>query len=313
MTDIQIIDEIPPMIGDSLAQSFLLSDVVTYMQDTMGINPLTVYCQFTGKPVGRMYQDEVEALFDLNDDVESIADDLMVRTLASMRPSIAWNYMRSESLDLLMQKRPVETLCYLLNRLFQQSDYGKLPLAARLEDLHTRIRLYDFIQTMHSENMARFNRLLQWLIEVDAKMNLTQQTIDLRATDFMLFPDKALEAIESWHTFCMKRYDRNQRLEEDQRRWMKGNTLARPAFFRSFMEAKPETKTAQGKRLKTAEELEMAQLLLSVMAEATAASESQPAAIIAQVKVAPAPKPVASPVGVTRIPAFLLKKQVSNG
>lgn len=279
-----------------------LSDVVTFMQDTMGINPLTIYCQFTGKPVGRLYQEEVESLFGLNPDVETIADDLMVRTLASMRPSIMWNYMRSESLDLLMQERPRETLAYLLNRLFQPSDYGKLPLAARLDDLHTRIRLYSFILDMDVKDQKR---LMEMLIEVDAKMNLTMQTIDLRATDFMLFFKDSMEAIERWHEFCMKRYARNQRLEEDQRRWMKGNTLARPAFFRTFMEAKPESKTAQGKRVKTAEQLENEALFRAVMAEAESSDKPELA-------LEPA-APLAPKAGVTKLPAFLLKKVVTNG
>lgn len=281
-------------------QASILSDVVTFMQDNMGINPMTVYCQFTGKPVGRLYQEEVEALLGLSNDVESLADDLMVRTLASMRPSIMWNYMRSESLDQLMQDRPRETLAYLLNRLFQQSDYGKLPLAARLDDLHTRIRLYDFI--VGEMEMDTLQRLMQMLIEVDAKMNLTMQTIDLRATDFMLFFDKAMESIEAWHKFCMKRYERNQRLEEDQRRWMKGNTLARPAFFRSFMEAKPESKTAKGKRVKTQEQLENEALFRAVMAEAEAgASDSTEAALMPAI-------PATPKAGITKLPAFLIKK-----
>lgn len=293
--------EIEPM---ELTHSTKLMEVTDFMKTNMGINPMSVYCQFTGKPCGRLYQEEIESLFELNDDIEAIADDLMIRTLASMRPSIMWNYMRAESLEDLMVKRPVETLAYLLNRLFQPSDYGKLPLAARLDDLHTRIRLFDFLYTQVAA--ADQKRLMQMLIEVDAKMNLTQQTIDLRATDFMLFFEKAMEAIKTWHLWCMKRYERNQRLEEDQRRWMKGNTLARPAFFRSFMEAKPETKTAQGKRVKTAEQLANEALFRAVMAEAEGTIESPE----------PTPTPVASitpKVGVTKLPAFLLKKVASNG
>jgi len=288
-----------------------LADVVTFMQDNMGVNPLTVYCQFTGKPCGRMYQDEVEALLNPDDDIETAADDLFVRTLASMRPSITWNYMRSDSLEVLMVKQPTETLAYLLNRLFQPSDYGKLPFAARLDDLHTRIRLYDFLANL---SQSDHSRLMQWLIEVDAKMNLTMQSIDLRAVDFMLFFDKAMESIEAWHAYCMKRYQRSLRLEEDQRRWMKGNTLARPAFFRSFMEAKPESKTAKGKRVKTQEQLENEALFRAVMAEAEleATTPMLPATIEAEAKAitSAAAKPS---IGVTKLPAFLLKKATSNG
>lgn len=302
MTD-ETIFEVAP---EELTHSTKLAEVIDFMKTNMGINPMSVYCQFTGKPCGRLYQEEIESLFDLNSDIETIADDLMIRTLASMRPSIMWNYMRSESLDDLMVKRPIETLAYLLNRLFQPSDYGKLPLAARLDDLHTRIRLFDFL--FNEVSAADQTHLMQMLIEVDAKMNLTQQTIDLRAADFMLFPVASMEAFVLWHTFCMKRYERSQRLEEDQRRWMKGNTLARPAFFRTFMEAKPETKTAQGKRVKTAEQLANEALFRAVMAEAEGDSES-PAPTPTPV----APAPSAPKAGVTKLPAFLIKKVAANG
>lgn len=302
------IDSTPQEIDESVELEALtrLSDVVTYMQDNMGVNPMTVYCQFTGKPVGRIYQEEVLAVLSPMNDIEEDSDDLLIRTLASMRPSIMWNYMRSESLDDLMVKRPIETLAYLLNRLFQPSDYGKLPLAARLDDLHTRIRLFNFIWNEMSGTDQK--RLTEMLIEVDAKMNLTMQTIDLRATDFMLFFDKAMESIEAWHTYSIKRYERSQRLEEDQRRWMKGNTLARPAFFRSFMEAKPETKTAKGKRLKTAEQLENEALFLAVMAEADASDSVETPLKSPESQLS---KPTEAKAGLTKLPAFLIKKAVA--
>jgi len=298
-----------------------LSNVVTFMQDNMNMNPMTLYCQFTGKPIGRMYQDEIESILDETVDIEEAADDLMIRTLASMRPSVAWNLMRTDSLTDMQNKRPVETLAYLLNRLFQPNDFYKLPLARRLNDLHSRIKLYQYLESNKDSEFV--SGLHFMLIEIDAKMNLTRQTIDLRIEDMILFGEKSAEVFEKWYRACIKVYDRNQKLEADQTRWLKGNTLAKPAFFATFMEAKPESKTKAAKRVKEEKTSEYANLFDAVLAEAEndasnreldatfgpeeveakAATPSKTPTFIKAIQ----PKPTIKPVGVTRAPAFLRK------
>ena len=280
-------------------ESFDVAALVSYMQEEMGINPFTIYCQLTGKPIGRIDADELAPFF--KGDIDEVADDLFVRIIASMRPSIHWNVMRESSLADLAKSRPIETLAYLLNRLFQANDHHKLPTAARLDDQHNRIRMFQFLTDLAIESR---DELFTLLIEVDAKMNLSQQTIDLRPADFMLFFTESLEVIRKFHADCMKRWLRNQKAEEDSRRWYKGNTMARPAFFQSWMESKPETKTAAKQRVKREADKELLDLFDSVMEEAAKPVESKPLPL----PVEPA-KSEPAPATVTRkIPAFLIKK-----
>ena len=244
------------------SQTFDVSALIEYMQGNMGINPFNLYCQFTGKPIGRISPDELEPF--LTGDIEEVADDLFVRIMASCRPSIHWNVMREDTLDKLAKSRPIETLAYLMNRLFQPHDWFKLPMARRMEDQHQRIKLYSFLETCGQVDRES---LYAMLIEIDAKMNLSQQTIDLKVVEFMLDYDSAIKKIEAFYVDCLKRWERVQKHEEDQRRWLKGNTAAKPAFFRSFMEAKPESKTAVIKRAKKEKDMALDALFDSVMAE----------------------------------------------
>lgn len=273
--------------------TFDVPALIEMMQREMGINPFTIYCQLTGKPIGRIDSDELEPF--LHGDIEEVADNLFVRIIASMRPSIHWNRMREDSLDKMATARPIETLAYLLNRLFQPVEFYKLPLAKRLDNQHERIRLYRFLVDMQP---AVRESLYAQLIEIDAKMNLSQQQIDLRPSDFMLFLDESLKTLDAFHADCMKRWAKSQKLEEDSRRWFKGNTIAKPAFFRSFMEAKPETKAAATKRVKKEQDAALDALFDTVMAEAEAAPVPTPTI--------PAEKPK-SHAG--KVPAFLIRSK----
>jgi hypothetical protein len=263
-----------------------LASLVTYMQNEMGINPLRLYCQITGKPIGRIEADELTPFLNNNHDVDSIADDLFVRIIASMRPSIHWNVMRESTLEAMAKARPIETLAYLMNRLFQPTEFYKLPLTRRLDDQHQRIKLYAFLETMDT---AKLDSLYTMLIEVDAKMNLSQQQIDLRCVDFMLFLDESMITINRWYLDCIKRWNRTQQHNETQANWYKGNTVAKPAFFRDFIEAKPESKTAKSKRVAKAKDMELDALFDAVMQQAESADPIQ-----AEVE-AIAPTPTASP------------------
>lgn len=279
-------------------QTFNTESLVTFMQDTMGVNPFTIYCQLTGKPIGRIDSDELSLFLVPGADVEQVADDLFVRIIASMRPSIHWNVMREDSLTKLAVSRPNETLAYLLNRLFQPNDYWKRSRASILDDQHQRIKLFSFIESM---NIEKRESLYSMLIEIDAKMNLSQQFIDLRPVDFMLFFNESFAAIEAFYADCMKRWARQQKAELDSARWFKGNTVARPAFVKSFLEAKPESKTAAKKRVRRQEDDELDALFHAVID----AAEANPTPKL-EVAVIAAATPTST---VTRkVPAFLIRK-----
>lgn len=275
-------------------QVFDTPALIQAMQDNLGINPFTIYCLMTGKPIGRIDPDELEPF--LRGDVEQVADDLFVRLIASMRPSIHWNVMREDSVRDLSKSRPIETLAYLLNRLFATPDHLKLPLYARLDEQHRRIRLFQWLtDNYHRESVAG---LMFMLLDVDSKMNLSQQSIEITALDLMADTDDSIfTVIEDWYSAKIKEWMRNQKRELDAARWFKGNSLARSAQVSAFFEAKPESKTEQKKRAKRQENRELSDLFDAVMAEAEAQPESE----------APIPVPTPAPRPATKIPSFLIR------
>lgn len=280
-------------------QTFDVPALIEYMMGNMGINPFTIYCQLTGKPIGRIDADELAPF--MTGDIEQVADDLFVRIIASMRPSIHWNVMREDSLDTMAKSRPIETLAYLMNRLFQPNDFYKLPLAARMDDQHQRIKLYEFLSKCGE---CERGNLYAMLIEVDAKMNLTQQRIDMRCVDFMLDYDESMKKLTAWYLACIKRWNKSQKAEQDSRNWFKGNTMAKPAFFRSFMEAKPETKVAAKVRVKKERDTSLDALFDEVMAESKEVMAMTPETGL-MAKTPASATPVKSFAG--RAPAFLRK------
>lgn len=292
------------MTNEVTNPEFDVEALIDYMQVNMGMNPFTLYCQVTGKPIGRLNPDELAPF--LKGDIDEVADDLFIRILASMRPSIHWNRMRDESLAVLAKSQSIETLAYLLNRLFQPVDHLRIPLARRLDDLHARIRTFNKLALI---DPADRERIFAWLIELDAKVNLNQINVEqdfggVKITgvtrdsfengdweDFML-------GLEGLYESFIAKWKRNQRLEENQANWFKGNTLARPAFFNSFMEAKPESKTAKGKRIVKERDVQLDALFDAVMLES------------------PEPKPIVIPVEPTKpashagtVPSFLIRSK----
>ena len=271
-----------------------VADLVSFMQDNMGMNPMTIYCQFTGKPIGRVYQDEVEAIVESHTSLEEAADDMFLRVLGSMRPSLHWNVMRESSLDEMAKSRPTETLAYLLNRLFQRPEHLKTPLVLRLDDQHSRIQMWAWIQ---AQSPFVLSYLYARLIEIDAKMNLSQQSCGMAARDLFDNFDSFIENFGDWYDRMIARWRASQKAEEDSRRWFKGNTVARPAYFSSWLEAKPESKTAKAKKEKAKANTELDSLFAAVMEAANDKNAESPAPVIET-----------KPVGTTKAPAWLRKK-----
>lgn len=203
------------------------------------IDPHGIYCLLTGKQIGRSNPSE---LFDLIDsmpdsDPEDRADDLAMRLFASMRPSMRWNKMRVESLDIMRKSAPTETLAYLLNRLFAPLDRKKSYITEHGE----RINLFNHLSSFGDQ--AKVQESIHLLLEIDVRLNLslitgsfTAQTIITKCAN----ADDLVGLLTPWYVACL---DKFERLAAESR-YMQSNPLAKQAFFNSYLESKPQSKTA---------------------------------------------------------------------
>lgn len=228
-----------------------------------GVNPTLQYCQFTGKRIGRTDDSEFESLcLSLSGDPEEIADDIALRLFASMRPSMRWNKMRAESLKEMRKSAPLETLAYLLNRLFTPINSSNL-----LAIHHDRIRLWNRLEEWGFTEST--NTILYYLLEIDAKLGLVTEpvpfSIEMLLDDFESMP-LLLEAFEGWYNRRLKEYDKRLKQAEDSNRWFQtGNTLAKPAFYDAFMESKPKSESAKRAEAKREESEFLGKLLFEVL------------------------------------------------
>lgn len=210
-----------------------------------GVDPEGIYCQFTGKFIGRTDTYEFLALCEsITGDLESRCDDVAMRLFASMRPSMRWNKLRMESLDQLRKTHPVDTLAYCLNRLFTPLRYHGSTLALH----HDRIRLYNRLVELEStDGGAKFIRdCLFVMIEVDAKLALATQTASFTAEDFISDSTdlaKLWDRIDNWHMARIEEIDLLRKRREMETAWFRdGNSLARQASISQFYESRPPSK-----------------------------------------------------------------------
>jgi hypothetical protein len=253
-----------------------------------GFSPLGIFCQMTGKQIGTTSDEEFESLIDsfhTGDHDDGIVDDIALRIFASMRPSLQWNKMREDSLDKMRKRVPVDTLAYLLNRLFAPRNTLKMGVDQMLGLHHDRIRLHKRLSEWGMNDTT--NSILYLLLEIDAKLNLNSESAPFTARDFLDdFKGFALllEMVQAWHARRVTYHAKQQHEAMQQANWTKGNTLARPAFFNIWLESKPPTPTG----LKAQAKAEERKFMLGVLAEVlgTQATEGE------QEAATPQPKPV---------------------
>lgn len=249
---------------ESLREKALLAD---------GIDILGVYCLHTGKRIGTFEAEEIE--FAINDEIseddDSIIDALLVRVVASMRPTPALNKPDRLTLQNLCSKRPVDALAYLANRL-----HGSRGLIANRNDgalspLIARIALHRQWTALYQAGVD-LTPWVHWLLEIDAKMNLHDVTPPCIALDrannwiitnngtplmSMVTIENApamLANFEAWVFERIESFDKRDAEMSKQARWTRGNTMAGPAFIRSWI-SNPEIankKLAEELKKKTA-------------------------------------------------------------
>lgn len=251
--------------------------------DQHGFDPTGVYCQITGRRIGTTDSSELELLIGLvnevdEGDAEAIADDLAIRVLASMRPSICWNKMRSESLKELRVADPIGTLAYLINRMFAPLNHRKIAITDLLGVYADRIRTYRLLEERGITDAT--NTILYMLLELDAKWNLDTETPPFNAFDFLRYDitdDHRVEMVQAWYERRIAAYDKKVKADELQSRWFRdGNILAKPAFLDAYIESKPLSKTAAKKQEKKQESDFFAGLLSEIrMGKAETEAEAE--------------------------------------
>lgn len=236
-------------------------------------DPTRIYCQVTGKPIGRFDDEEFDAIVNevgnddfKNGDFESAADDLAIRLLASMRPSMRWNKFRDDTLVNMRVKHPVETLAYLVNRFFAPLNHRKIGIEPLLGYYEDRIRSFKAIQEWGVNDGT--NTLLYMLLELDAKWNLDTESPPFNCRDFLEAPnmDARVAMVQGYYTRRVADWDKKMKADETQVRWSRsGSALAKPAFMAAFLDNKPLTQTAIKKAEKKAEKDFFAGVLAEIM------------------------------------------------
>jgi hypothetical protein len=274
-----------------------ITDIIDSCVAHHGFDPSGIYCQLTGKRIGSTPMEEFESVVNLVgcDSADEIADDIAIRVLASMRPSLKWNKFRAESMAQLRKSDPTEMLSFLLNRLFAPLNHRKIGIDNLLGTYADRIRGFQLLNEWGVTDAT--NTLLYMLLEVDAKWNLDTESAPFTAYDF--FFDAAtmehrVEMVQAWYANRMIAWEKRLKAEEQMTKWYRfGNALAQPAFRDAFMESKPLSPTAIKKAEKDAEKQMFGDLLFEIMGEPNLAGET---------KRVPAPKPAPTFVPIRKMP-----------
>lgn len=242
MTDVfSLLDSISDVDHESLL------DEVAELALSEGIDIFGVYCLHTGKLIGRFERDEL--LFAIMDEPTESQDDLvsalMIRVVASMRPSPALNKPDRLTLRSLATKRPVDIMAYLVNRLngtrqllLKRSDESFSPLIGR-------IATYQRIADLAAAGVD-LTPWIHWLLELDSKMNLhdlTPPVLKVAPIYRLLFdqltPDnhvQLLKDFESWAFEQLAKFDKRDAQLVRESQWARGNAMTGPAYVRSWLE-----------------------------------------------------------------------------
>lgn len=241
--------QLAAFLADSDIESLRERVLVDFNIDIRG-----VYCLHTGRLVGHFDDFVIQfAIDESGDDEEEMIDGLMARVVASMRPTPMLNLPDRLTLANLSAKYPVDIFCFLANRL-----NGNRYLAAnRSTDILApylgRIALHQQWTELALKGV-NLRPWIHWLLELDAKRNLHDLTPPMMELDRLgkWIPTKTgkplvhcvtpeneaelLKIFEKWAFELLAEFDARDRLATSQAQWMRGNTMAQPAYTRSWLE-----------------------------------------------------------------------------
>lgn len=252
--------------------SHKLAALITRCKAEMGFNPLTIYCQVTGKPIGQLAETELAIMIQQagHCDPEDLVSELWTRTIASMRPGPAWNYIRRDSMEKMLNQQPKDLLAYLLNRLYDPTNHN-MSIDQRFQVLSTRISVYERIQTLDLETES-FNQLLLVLLDLDTKFGIKGRFMqhELLQLDWFLSHENSIVGLIRQLNEWLESQTAAVALAEKkalntQRFYAKGNSLTRQAFVTQFTRVMPPSKAGAERKAKEAEKDFFAMILDSIM------------------------------------------------
>lgn len=253
-----------------------------------GVNPTLIYCLMTGRPIGQTFEFD-ELIESLDGEPADIIDDVVLRTLASMRPSIRWNRLRTESLDSLRKTHPVETMCYLLNRLLTPTKEQRLK-GSVLDHHRDLIQLYSKLTEDTDSSPESWANVMLALLTIEARAGLLTQEAPITFADLLKL-ESPIEGIEKRiDIWCAKRIAFIDNAEADAK-WFAANPGARRAMMSAFWEVKPKAESTVKKEAKQREANTLGAMLDELLSPGITASKPEaqrPAAT-------PAPKVTARP------------------
>lgn len=243
--------------NDAIESKFSLSEVAKRAEQNFGFDIHNIYCLHTGKPIGRLFNEELEfALNDeASDDLDDLADAMAVRIVASMRPSPALNKPDAMTLQAYAARNPVDIMAYLVNRLHGSRDLlVKRNGTNSFQPLMQRITDYRRWQDMAAKGFD-FKPWIHWLLELEVKMNLhdlksplvrqsrkgnwVSSTMDGESVFNALSiesNDQVFEVFQAWVFQQLGVYEDRYDAATKQQAWFRGNRMAATAYTRSWLD-----------------------------------------------------------------------------
>lgn len=247
---------IDDILGISEELASTISAVRKLAYDSYKVDISGVYCLHTGKEIGSFNDDEIHAALrdEASSDIEELMDAMLVRIVASMRPSPALNKPDLQTIRMMVDNRPLDAMAYLVNRL-----EGSRQLITKRHDsafsaLLSRITNYSSLRLL-KENGFDFRPWLHWLLELDSKRNLhdlepplfekdrlgkwlttknSQTSVSL--VEALTLPGEGLlAAFESWVFDQLSRYNVRDAQVTRESNWVRGNALTRQAYAQSWL------------------------------------------------------------------------------
>lgn len=211
--------------------------------DLYGYVPMEIYCSVTGKPLGSLDQYEFAQVVGQCADIEH----LRFKVLASMRPGMKWLKMNHESLDSMRKNHPVETMAWLLNRLYTPAQTVSKPIP--WDQMHEeRIKLYDSLDAFRSQMSyvpnSAWDQVMLKLLELHAKFDLKNEIAPFTCQAILAFDLDSLMVellvlLTPWYARRVQAYEDAL----DRAELMRTNPMARRAFLNTWLEQEPTQAT----------------------------------------------------------------------
>lgn len=220
-----------------------LSIAVGNLINDDSVDPHKIYCQVTGQIIGTLSDDcfaEMLETIPSDLDVDDLQSELFVRTLASARPSPAWNKYRPQTFSRQLDRDSNVALNYLLSR--ASDPIGKHdPIAAT----HRRIKQ---LATLRAAKLTtkQTDSLLLTLLELDSRFNLSTKVLPAviqKAIDASEW--EALQThLEGWlETLVKKEEIEFKNGFETARSFKNGNSRVKQAYMQQFIRQAPMSPT----------------------------------------------------------------------